>query len=92
MIIVEARKRLGEKSYHILIDNCQHFATECRYGISRSKEVEDTVKAAAVVAGVTAVTAGAAYGVYRLLKRVTSDRNVNNANNTSNVKLEKEKL
>lgn len=38
-IITDARKRLGETGYDIITDNCQHFCTDCRYGIPVAIEV-----------------------------------------------------
>jgi hypothetical protein len=42
MIIEEATKRLGETTYNLINDNCQNFCFLCRYGESRSPEVEET--------------------------------------------------
>ena len=39
-IVASAKKRLGETEYNVVTKNCQHFATECRYGQSRSTEVD----------------------------------------------------
>jgi hypothetical protein len=38
-IIKYARDRLGDKGYNLVTENCQHFATECRYGAAQSHEV-----------------------------------------------------
>ncbi len=38
-IIHYARGRLGEKGYNLVVNNCQHFATECRNDVSKSHEV-----------------------------------------------------
>ena len=38
-IVADARKRVGEKGYDIMTDNCQHFCTDCRYGIPVAIEV-----------------------------------------------------
>lgn len=38
-IVMEARKRVGEIGYDIMTDNCQHFCTDCRYGIPVAIEV-----------------------------------------------------
>lgn len=35
-----ARQRLGETGYHILYNNCEHFAYECYLGESRSDQTE----------------------------------------------------
>ncbi|MBR2337810.1 MAG: lecithin retinol acyltransferase family protein [Clostridia bacterium] len=36
-----ARSRLGEKGYHILYNNCEHFANECYLGEKYSSQTED---------------------------------------------------
>lgn len=35
-----ARARLGEKGYHILNNNCEHFANECYFGEKRSNQTD----------------------------------------------------
>ena len=44
-IIARAFIRLGERSYSLLNNNCEHFATWCRLGDPRSMQVEDGVDA-----------------------------------------------
>jgi hypothetical protein len=43
-IILRARARLGERRYHILRNNCEHFCEWCLRGSSRSPQVECLVK------------------------------------------------
>jgi hypothetical protein len=50
-----ARSRLGEKSYNLLSNNCEHFALWCRYGTSQSVQVEKAV-IAAIVLGTFAIS------------------------------------
>lgn len=38
--IATARRRLGEDGYHILYNNCEHFANECVTGKHYSEQVE----------------------------------------------------
>ena len=38
-IISIAKSRIGEKSYDIITDNCQHFCTSARYGVSLALEI-----------------------------------------------------
>lgn len=58
-----AHSRLGEKKYDLIFNNCEHFATWCKTGKSRSKQVEKavaiptTATAGATVAVATATTA-----------------------------------
>ncbi|CAF2879352.1 unnamed protein product [Rotaria sp. Silwood2] len=37
-IVERARRALGKKGYNLLKYNCEHFATECRYGRSWSHQ------------------------------------------------------
>ena len=39
--ITFARSKLGTKGYHILYNNCEHFATECITGTAVCRQVED---------------------------------------------------
>ena len=40
-VVSRAKKRLGEKKYNLLFNNCEHFATSCKVGRRRSRQVED---------------------------------------------------
>jgi hypothetical protein len=51
-----ARSRLGEESYSLLFNNCEHFALWCKTGRSKSIQVEKAV-ATAVVLGTIAIVA-----------------------------------
>lgn len=44
-VIKRAESRLGEKNYNLLFNNCEHFATWCKTGLSDSKQVRDFVPA-----------------------------------------------
>lgn len=39
--VARARQRLGEKGYHILYNNCEHFANECVTGRRICRQAED---------------------------------------------------
>ncbi len=41
--IHRAKNRLGEKKYNLLFNNCEHFATWCKTGVSDSQQVRDFV-------------------------------------------------
>jgi len=41
-IIFLAKKRIGERGYDLITNNCQHFCTSVRYGVEISPEVEET--------------------------------------------------
>ena len=51
-----ARSRLGEKAYNLIFNNCEHFALWCKYGTSKSVQVEKAVTTAAVLGAVAAIT------------------------------------
>jgi len=51
-----ARSRIGEKSYSLLFNNCEHFALWCKTGKSTSAQVETAFTAAAVL-GVVGIAA-----------------------------------
>jgi cell wall-associated NlpC family hydrolase len=51
-----AQSRLGEESYNLLFNNCEHFALWCKTGRSKSVQVE-TAFTATIVLGAIAVTA-----------------------------------
>jgi hypothetical protein len=42
--IRRARSRLGEKSYNLLTNNCEHFAIWCKTGLSKSYQVEAIIQ------------------------------------------------
>lgn len=41
MIIQNAKDKVGELGYNFIFNNCEHFATTCRYGQARSRQVKD---------------------------------------------------
>ena len=51
-----ARSRIGEKSYNLIFNNCEHFALWCKTGRSKSIQVEKAVTTA-VVLGAVAIAA-----------------------------------
>ena len=42
-VIERANRRLGERKYHLVFNNCEHFATWCKTRRHRSKQAEDPV-------------------------------------------------
>ena len=38
-ILNKARRALNQEGYNLVYSNCEHFATECRYGQSNSRQV-----------------------------------------------------
>ena len=60
-IIRRARQRIG-KEYHLLWDNCEHFATEMRTGEGQSRQVQKAVALGAAILGAAILAAaGLAY-------------------------------
>jgi hypothetical protein len=45
-IVRRARSRLGERRYHLLKNNCEHFCNWCQLGECRSEQIEALVKPA----------------------------------------------
>ncbi|HBL09906.1 MAG TPA: NC domain-containing protein [Cyanobacteria bacterium UBA11162] len=41
--IQRAKSRLGERKYNLLFNNCEHFATWCKTGVSYSQQIKDFV-------------------------------------------------
>jgi hypothetical protein len=42
-VVHRAESRLGEQRYNLLFNNCEHFATWCKTGVSYSSQVKDFV-------------------------------------------------
>jgi hypothetical protein len=38
-VVARAEQRIGERSFHIVLHNCEHFATWCKTGISNSEQI-----------------------------------------------------
>jgi hypothetical protein len=53
--VSRARSRLGEESYNLLFNNCEHFALWCKTGRSKSLQVEKAVTATVVLGAVAIV-------------------------------------
>jgi hypothetical protein len=49
-VVKRARRRLGERNYNLIFNNCEHFANWCKKGRSRSPQVEDLSKSSVKVA------------------------------------------
>ena len=43
VVVSRAESRLGENKYNLLFNNCEHFATWCKTGISDSKQIRDFI-------------------------------------------------
>jgi len=51
-----AQSRIGEKSYNLIFNNCEHFALWCKTGKSKSIQVEKAVTVAIVLGTVAIAT------------------------------------
>jgi Lecithin retinol acyltransferase/PspA/IM30 family len=43
VVVSRAQSRLGERKYNLIFNNCEHFATWCKTGISDSKQIRDFI-------------------------------------------------
>ncbi|CAM4922036.1 unnamed protein product [Rotaria socialis] len=43
VILEKAERVVGQKGYDLICCNCEHFATECRYGVPISRQVRQLV-------------------------------------------------
>lgn len=43
VVVQRAESRLGERKYNLLFNNCEHFATWCKTGVSYSQQVKDFI-------------------------------------------------
>lgn len=58
-VIQRAESRLGETSYNLLWNNCEHFARWCETGESKSRQVRRVLRVAAGACVATGCVAGA---------------------------------
>ncbi|BAT51813.1 serine/threonine protein kinase [Nostoc sp. NIES-3756] len=40
LVLLRAESRLGERNYHLILNNCEHFANWCKTGIAESEQVK----------------------------------------------------
>lgn len=67
-VVQRAQSRLGEGMYHLVSNNCEHFAHWCKTGLSESGQVRKVIRTAGRVAlGVGTFAAGVV--LFRLGKR-----------------------
>ncbi len=43
VVVHRAESRLGENKYNLLFNNCEHFATWCKIGVSESKQIKEFI-------------------------------------------------
>ncbi|CAF0957817.1 unnamed protein product [Adineta steineri] len=64
-ILERAENAVGRIGYNLLYNNCEHFATECRYGQATSKQVQAGVSGSVLGLGII-LTGAAIFGAYLL--------------------------
>ncbi|CAF0905353.1 unnamed protein product [Rotaria sp. Silwood1] len=79
IILDKARRALNQEGYNLVYSNCEHFATECRYGQPNSRQVQIAVGASAITGML--VTGAAAVGAAFFMRGSSEDEN-----NDKNVK------
>ena len=62
VIVARAHSKLGETGYSIVSENCEHFATWCRYDKAVSAQVDNALSTIANDVGTEAVATGAQFG------------------------------
>ena len=70
VVVQRAESRLGERKYNMLFNNCEHFASWCKTGISDSKQVRNFIPA---------IEKLNTYNLYEPLKQALQETNSNNA-------------
>lgn len=58
VVVQRAISKLGEKNYHLLFNNCEHFARYCKTGRSDSKQVNKFIPTIGGVGGGSFIAAG----------------------------------
>ena len=64
-----AVSKIGSTSYSVLLNNCEHFATWCRYGKGESQQLNAAVNVVEQSVGTVAVVAGGAAITYNTITR-----------------------
>ncbi|MBR8828591.1 MAG: lecithin retinol acyltransferase family protein [Gomphosphaeria aponina SAG 52.96 = DSM 107014] len=75
LVVERAESRLGEHKYNLLFNNCEHFATWCKTGISNSKQIKDFIPALSKLN---------TYNLYEPVKQALDGADPNNAQNLLN--------
>ena len=77
-VIKRAESRLGERDYHVIFNNCEHFAVWCKTGQHRSNQVDNLLSASLAggvlgglaMGGAFAIPAIAAVGAYSIHQKI----------------------
>lgn len=67
-IVKRAESRLREKKYHLLFNNCEHFAYWCRTGQAKSSQIELVFNIIEATTNPSMYLFSVAEGIYRLYK------------------------
>lgn len=62
-VVERAISRIGERDYHVVFNNCEHFATWCKTGQHTSDQVNASLTAAAVGGALGGIALGGAFAV-----------------------------
>jgi hypothetical protein len=70
VVVQRAESRLGEQKYNLIFNNCEHFATWCKTGLSISQQIQEFIPV---------ITHLQAVGLYEPLKQSLVGADPNNA-------------
>ncbi|CAF1486601.1 unnamed protein product, partial [Rotaria sp. Silwood1] len=68
IIVQSSRLCIGQEGYNLIYNNCEHFATNCRYGEPYSRQVRTVARSIAAGLVIASLLGAAAYGFNRALK------------------------
>jgi hypothetical protein len=75
VVVRRAESRLGERHYNLLFNNCEHFATWCKTGVSESEQVKDFIP---IIANIKTDT------LYQPIQQALQETDPNNASQMLN--------
>ncbi|XP_055896313.1 phospholipase A and acyltransferase 3-like [Biomphalaria glabrata] len=75
IIVKNALEKIGQEGYNLICSNCEHFANFCRYGLSKSDQVDNFLTGAAASLA-TGLALAFVYALARSFKDKNRDKNV----------------
>ncbi|CAG2226069.1 PLA2G16 [Mytilus edulis] len=66
-IVERALSRIGPNTYNVLWNNCEHFASWCRYDKKRSAQVDKALTVASIVGGIV-VVGGLLHEIFKIFQ------------------------
>ncbi|XP_071126695.1 phospholipase A and acyltransferase 2-like [Mytilus edulis] len=66
-IVERALSRIGPNAYNVLWNNCEHFASWCRYDKKRSAQVDKALTVASIVGGIV-VVGGLLHEIFKIFQ------------------------